>query len=130
MSIQEQCKALKCPNYAEFSFEGSDGRNYKMETHTNYWVRLGPGTKGCMTIYDDDEQNCYFYSISVNEHFRGRGIGNILLQALEQLAKAYGCKTAYLKVLKGSWMQEWYERHGYVLHEGQKKYVWLKKNLI
>lgn len=76
--------------------------------------------------------------VYIQDDFKGKGYGkSILMNALEffQLGEEFKkYDYLYIKVLRGSWMVEWYKRNGFewyedCLSEGKFKYDWyiLKK---
>lgn len=62
---------------------------------------------------------CYLDPICVDEKFRGKGIGKVLLDMAEIDAKKRGCKVIYLLVATTNRAQHLYERQGY--HVIEKK---------
>ena len=65
--------------------------------------------------YSDDERNGYVANVEVIERRRGQGVGRELLyRCLEACCKRFHFNNVYLKVECRSWMQEWYQRNGFV----------------
>jgi len=82
--------------------------------------------------YDDDPDTVYLSNVFVDEKYRRTGLGNIILEMATDIAKKMEFKTIILKVLKTSFVHEWYERHGYrdfVADSEDISYVWMKKEL-
>ena len=83
--------------------------------------------------YDDDKSACYCDMLSVSESFRNKGLGTELINYQMRIVKEhFKVNRAALTVLKGSWMQEWYKRLGFVdfpLIPEFNGYVWMYKEL-
>ena len=82
--------------------------------------------------YDDDIETIYLSNVFVSEEYRGKGYGNLILDAADKVAKEMGAKTIGLKVMKGSFAHQWYERHGYCDLTADKenpKFVWMTKSI-
>ena len=63
---------------------------------------------------------------------RGRGLGNKILELANKEAMRYGYTVICLKVLKSSWVHDWYDDHGYddFCYDGEDDdYVWMKHAL-
>ncbi len=70
-------------------------------------------------IEDKNPRELFLSNLIVQPTERGKGIGQLLLDYSEVAAKKLGLKRIALKVLKDSWMEEWYKRNGYL-----EDYVW------
>ena len=81
--------------------------------------------------FDDDKMTFYLDNLSVNLDFRNNGLGTMLQEKREQIAKEKGYKYTMLWVKKGTWMRKWYKRRGYKYYKPYKKEngVWLRKTL-
>ena len=82
--------------------------------------------------YDDDKLVEYLSNVHVEKSYRRHGIGNGVLKMAEDEARSHDSKYLMLKVLKTSWMHDWYERHGYenfCFDEDNQEYIWMKKYL-
>ena len=81
--------------------------------------------------YNDDKDTIYLSNVRVKESMRGRGIGNKILNFANKKAKKQGRSAICLRVLKSSWMHDWYERHGYrdLCPDKDTKYIWMKHTL-
>ena len=53
------------------------------------------------------------YNLSVHISSRRQGIGNELLKYVENFAKSQNLKEVYLTADKGSFVYDWYIRHGF-----------------
>jgi N-acetylglutamate synthase-like GNAT family acetyltransferase len=81
-------------------------------------------------IYKDKPNHAILSSLSVTCEFRKKGLGTRLQITIEELAKSLNIEECYLWVEKGSWMQNWYERRGYVYDsEYGDNDIWMKKAL-
>ena len=63
--------------------------------------------------YNDDLSAVYLTSVFVNEKYRGRGLGNLILSMAEDIAKQHKFETISLKCKIGGTVHDWYKRHGY-----------------
>jgi GNAT superfamily N-acetyltransferase len=109
--------------------------HYKHE----YWgfsiflMEAGGIAFGRVYWYSDDKDTIYLEGLSVDANFRQSGIGNILLNKLEEIGRnSRPSKFICLWVEKDSWMHEWYKRHGYSDlkdHELEKNSIWMRKEL-
>ena len=82
--------------------------------------------------YDDDFDTVYLSNVFVSEENRGKGYGNCILDATDNVAKEMGAKTIGLKVKKGSFAHQWYGRHGYsdlTDDEENPQFVWMTKSV-
>ena len=82
--------------------------------------------------YDDDPDTVYLSNVFVSEENRGKGYGNCILDAADNVAKEKGAKTIGLKVKKGSFAHRWYGRHGFLDltdDEENPQFVWMTKNV-
>lgn len=82
--------------------------------------------------YDDDHNTIYLSNVKVKKLERGKGIGNKILKFASKEARKRNYSTICLKVLKKSWMHNWYARHGYrdlSYDEENDDYIWMKHNL-
>ena len=85
-----------------------------------------------MYKYDDDKLAEYLSNVHVEKSYRHHGIGNGILKVAEDKARNHGSKYLMLRVLKDSWMHDWYNRHGYenfCPDEDSPEYIWMKKYL-
>lgn len=79
-----------------------------------------------------EDPTFYLYNISIEESHRKQGLGNSILKMCEAIALQFGLTATSLYVEKGSWMESWYKRKGYVyMYDmgGSLNMVWLKKEL-
>jgi GNAT superfamily N-acetyltransferase len=83
-------------------------------------------------VYDDDPTTLYLSNVFVSENYRQRGLGNIILKMADEIAKSHGADTLMLKVLKKSFVHNWYERHGFedfVCDDEDLNYMWMRKDI-
>lgn len=74
----------------------------------------------------------YLSNVNVIRSVRGRGLGNKILELANKEAMRYGYTVICLKVLKSSWVHDWYANHGYddFCCDGEDDdYVWMKHTL-
>lgn len=82
--------------------------------------------------FHDDPEKIFLSELSVLPDSRRIGIGTELQIIREQIGISLGFKKSFLWVVKGTWMEEWYKRRGYVFHKEHKKEenaIWLEKEL-
>ena len=82
--------------------------------------------------YNDDKNTMYLSNVKVEQSARGRGLGNKILELADKEAKKYNYTVICLKVLKSSWVHDWYANHGYsdFCYDGEDAdYVWMKHTL-
>lgn len=80
--------------------------------------------------YNDDKYTMYLSNVKVEQSARGRGIGNKILELAYKEAKKYNYGVICLKVLKSSWVHDWYAKHGYKdFCYDEDNYVWMKQTL-
>lgn len=91
----------------------------------------GDNYRFALYVYDDDMKTMYLSNVKVESDARKHGIGNKILATAESEAKKHQAETICLKVLKSSWVHNWYERHGYndFCYDEDEKYVWMKHKL-
>lgn len=83
-------------------------------------------------MYNDDPDSLYLSNVKVNQNMRGQGIGNKILNLVDEEAKKFNVSTIYLKVLEQEWMHDWYGKHGYsdfCYDEEDQNYIWMKKQV-
>ncbi|XP_052067768.1 uncharacterized protein LOC127707270 [Mytilus californianus] len=62
---------------------------------------------------------CYIEAICVDDKFRGKGIGKVLMDVVETDARKQNCKTMYLLVVSTNRALNLYSRQGYVITENK-----------
>jgi ribosomal protein S18 acetylase RimI-like enzyme len=67
------------------------------------------GAVGLMTL----EEAGRLQDVDVFPRFRGRGLGRLLLRAIEAEATAAGCRLLVVGADHDDWPRRWYERNGY-----------------
>jgi N-acetylglutamate synthase-like GNAT family acetyltransferase len=81
--------------------------------------------------YNDDKDTMYLSNVNVEQSERGGGLGNRILELADSEAKKYGYSVISLKVLKNSWVHDWYAKYGYkdFCLDDDTDYVWMRHNL-
>lgn len=82
--------------------------------------------------YDDDRETIYLSNVFVGKEHRKNGLGNIILNAADKVAKNLKANTICLKVRQDSFVHDWYGRHGYTdlsVDEEEPLYIWMTKNI-
>lgn len=113
---------------------------YKTKTDNPDWGKItvyqnkDNSISFALYTYNDDTETLYFSSLFVDEQYRNNGYGNKILQWVFNYAKTNSFNAIVLNVVKGSWMQKWYERNGFIYVEDctQPEYngnVWMRKDL-
>lgn len=87
-----------------------------------------------VSVTDKEKSVAVLHDIIVHEGWRQGGLGNKLLDAACEEAKEMGADTVRLSVKPGSWMEEWYGRHGFketgvTVYEGYPSTV-MEKEII
>jgi ribosomal protein S18 acetylase RimI-like enzyme len=68
---------------------------------------------GCINLQKHNEK-IYLGMLSVAPNQQGTGIGKKLLQAADEYAKHFGCKSIYMTVVSvRTELIDWYKRHGF-----------------
>ena len=79
--------------------------------------------------YNDDKNTMYLSNVKVEQSARGRGLGNKILELADKEVKKYNYNVICLKVLKSSWVHDWYANHGYsdlCYDDEDDNYIWMK----
>lgn len=82
--------------------------------------------------YDDDLDTVYLSNVFVNEQLRRRGLENIILQMTNDIAKKLLANTICLKVKEGTFVHEWYKRHGFedLCKDNEDiEFMWMRKDV-
>lgn len=66
-----------------------------------------------VTIFIGRENVAVIHDLVVLKERRGEGLGRSMLDEAVNQAKAMGAEVARLSVERGSWLEEWYKRHGF-----------------
>ncbi len=76
---------------------------------------------------------CEIGELNTHPQKQRQGYATLLLQTAENIAKEKGCDVIQLWTKKGTWVQEWYERMGYIVQDfmtpPSNDTLWLKKFL-
>lgn len=99
--------------------------------HHNYWywgdsyiIILDKGKATVQLGINNENQDCGIIStLSVASYYRGKGYGNLLLEACENLAKHLKLSQICLYVEKDSEALNWYMRHNYKKDKYRSKYL-------
>ena len=74
-----------------------------------------------VTVMDSNKEVGLIHDLCVHKTRRGEGLGRVLLEDACKIAGEMGAKVARLSVKSGSWLEEWYKRHGFVGSEKIKE---------
>ena len=90
--------------------------------------------KGSIKLWveNNNHSELFLSNLFVSENNRKQGIGNMLLKYSIQAAKRLGFHQFGLKVISGSWMEDWYKRFGFIvdyMFEEDKLMTYLHKNI-
>ena len=66
-----------------------------------------------VTILKDTPSVAAIHDLVVHIDKRGQGLGGILLEEACKAGEGMGADTIMLSVIPGSWLEEWYKRHGF-----------------
>lgn len=88
-------------------------REYSFWGRTSVVILAGGYGMAMISVMDKEKYVAILHDIIVHEGWRNGGLGNKLLDAACQEAREMGAMTARLSVRPGSWMEKWYERHGF-----------------
>ena len=82
-------------------------------------------------FFKDDKTRLILSDVSVHVGFRKNKLGTRILKIHHDFCKLHGVKYSLLWVDKGSWMEQWYMRNGYVFHEEKSETEnWLIKEIF
>lgn len=90
------------------------------------------GNSFTLEWYTDRSEDIILTNVFVKECNRRKGFGNEILKTSEDWAKSDGFKQLFLKVAKGTWQNDWYNRHGFNFHEIDEydgSFIWLVKQI-
>lgn len=108
--------------------------NYRLEdTSTGgilYLTSIDKNYSASIYWYDDEPEILYLSNIHVVENQRKNGLGNNLLNSLQEICKTTGCKQIMLSCNK-SFVYGWYKRNGFVdlIKENNYAIGWMVKNI-
>ena len=75
---------------------------------------------GCVEVHTEGDK-LYLGMLTVRPHLQEKGIGKVMLTAVEDEARKRGCKAIFMTVISiRKELIDWYVRHGY-RHTGEKK---------
>lgn len=79
--------------------------------------------------YNESPDIFIIHGLHVVEQQRQKGYATRLIEYCENYAKNHGAITIRLKVLKDSWMRNWYKRKGYKRTSQSGVYIWKIKQI-
>ena len=80
-----------------------------------YISRAGGYALVTVSVFEDeDDKRAFIHDLIVHESIRGFGFGDKLLNDACHEAKKAGAEVAEIGVQPQSWMEEWYERRGFM----------------
>ena len=101
----------------------------EVEMEINITIHDGKATT-TLYSYADDPSNIYLAGLRVKPEFMNKGYGRELLGLCEKIVRGLDIITICLWVEEDSWMQDWYERLGYIyLKKHSENHVWMQKYL-
>ena len=75
-----------------------------------------------LAIEDERPEMGCIRSLIVHESVRQRGIGNVMLTFAEEKARELKLEQTYLCCRKGTFLIDWYRRHGYEVYDENCEY--------
>ena len=82
------------------------------------------------------EKEAAIHDLIVHKDRRGEGIGRALLGEAEEEARRMGAEQVKIVTEPGSWLEEWYKRHGFQIVNledndiiGARKWLIMRKSL-
>lgn len=101
---------------------------HNAEDYTLIMTSSGEGI--CSVSIDENIRSCAcIYNLSVEEKYRRKGYGDMLMKEAENEVRRLGADVISLSVLKDSFMEVWYRRIGYKPIFSDKEFVTLYKIL-
>lgn len=94
-------------------------------------IVLDGGYALAMVAIVEPSKTAILHDVMVHESRRGQGLGTALLEEACTEAERMGAVLLRLSVTPQTWMEEWYERHGFMFYgftnyEGSVYAVWEK----
>ena len=82
-------------------------------------------------IYKKNPRELFLSNLYVKEQYRKNGLGRELLDYSQKAAKKLGIKRLVLKVVRNTWMKDWYLRYGFLEDDDNRDplILYLYKNL-
>jgi GNAT superfamily N-acetyltransferase len=104
------------------------------ESHTEWTLMTAKGEAKAVVQWSNHETDpiALLTGVSVEPPFRMKGYGNGMVNAAEDIVRREGKERICLFVVRGSWLQYWYERRGYAWHSDHEEYpnhIWMYKDL-
>ena len=101
---------------------------HNAEDYTLIMTSSGEGI--CSVSIDENIRSCAcIYNLSVEEKYRRKGYGNMLLEEAEKVAQRLGVNVVSLAAKKGSFMLDWYQRSGYKPVFSDSEYITLYREI-
>lgn len=100
----------------QLKFKGD--KEHESDAHLNdlgCWAAFGLLRLSMVLNENVARGKCYLDHIAVDEGFRGKGIGKVLMEKAEYEARMRGCSMIYLYVVSTNRAKSLYERQGYVV---------------
>lgn len=66
-----------------------------------------------VSVLDENKSVAVIHDLIVHSDRRGIGLGRALLEEACKEGKRMGADTLSLSAAPGSWLEEWYKRHGF-----------------
>lgn len=103
---------------------------HKWKAHDTIYIQNPAGSvKVC--VWPGTEPVAYLYDLIVFPPYRGRGVGDKLLNEAIKQAKEAGCAVIVLWPECEPWVEDWYQRKGFAPNEFYKGFAgeigWAKK---
>ena len=98
----------------------------------HYYKSLEDTFRFAIYEYNDEPGVIYLSNMFVSPESRHVGFGNTILKLVDEIAKNKGAYVIFLKVKKGSFAHNWYNRHGYIDNQVDKEdnaMIWMKKEI-
>ena len=88
-------------------------RNKTFYGHTSAIILEDGYAYVLVTIMEGNPEIALVHDLVVHKDRRGEGLGSKLLEEAYEEGKYLGAKVNMLSVVPGSWLEEWYKRHGF-----------------
>ena len=101
---------------------------HNAEDYTLIMTSSGEGI--CSVSIDENIRSCAcIYNLSVEEKYRRKGYGNMLLEEAEKVAQMLGASIVSLAAEKDKFTADWYKRKGYNPLFSDKEYITFYKSI-
>jgi hypothetical protein len=93
-------------------------------------IMTAGGEGVCSVSIDENIKSCgCIYNLSVEEKYRRKGYGNMLLEEAEKVAQEMGVSVISLAAAKDKFTANWYKRKGYKPLFSDKEYITFYKSI-